>query len=123
MQKIKTGFTLIEALTALILISISMIFLMKCMIVSLHGVKNSNTRFTVNQILENKKNSLLGMKFSSPPLAAGERTERAGKTEIRIRITDISDGLKRISLEGSFGRYRTATDFFRSKLFREDKYE
>jgi len=123
MQIKKTGFTLIETIISIPLITISTLFLMKSMIVSIHGIKNSNTRFLVGQILENKKNSILGMKSGSPFLCAGNRMERDGDIKIRIEITDVSEALKKITLEGSGRGYTSISVFYRSENIREGQNE
>ena len=123
MHKKNRGFTLIEILISMLLITISTLFLLKCMMVSLNGVKNSNLRFMAGQILENKKNSLLGMASGSPLLCEGERVEKVDDIKIRIKITNISEFLKKIILVASGKGYRSVSVFYRSEIIWEGKNE
>lgn len=119
----ENGFTIIETLVSLILISFSALFLMKCMIVSLHGIKNSNLRFTIGQILENKKNSFLGEKFNSPLFREGDRSELSGDVLIRSTIIKINQNLKKIRLKGSSKNFSSILVFYKSGTIMEVKNE
>lgn len=119
----KKGFTIIETLISLILISFSTIFLMKCMIVSLHGIKNSNVRFTVGRILENKKNSFLGQRFNSPLLMEGDSVELSGDVLIRSNIIKLTPNLKKIKLKGTSKNFSSILVFYKSGVIMEVKNE
>ncbi len=119
METQKSGFTLIEILISITLISLSTLLLMKCMIVSLHGVKNSDLRFRVGLVLENKKNLLLGQKFKSPLCSEGTRTERTGNIIIRTSIINITHNLKKIVLKGSRNNFNLVLIFYKSGILRE----
>lgn len=119
METQKSGFTLIEILISITLISLSTLLLMKCMIVSLHGVKNSDLRFRVGLVLENKKNLLLGQKFKSPLFSEGTRKERTGNIMIRTSIINITHNLKKIVLKGSRNNFNLVLVFYKSGILRE----
>ncbi len=123
MRSKNSGFTLIETLISLILISFSTIFILKCSIISLNGIKNSNLRFKIGQLLENKKNLFLGEQFESPLLSAGKRTESLKGIFIRIKIDDVTPSLKKIILEGSGNNFKTALVFYRSEIVKEAIYD
>jgi len=123
METQKSGFTLIETLVSITLISLSTLFLMKCMIFALHGVKNSNLRFQVGMALENKKNSLLGQQLISPIFSEGSRIDRAGEVLIRTSIINISHNLKKITLKGSRNNFSSVLIFYKSGILREVRNE
>jgi len=117
------GFTLIEVLVSMILISFASIFLMKCMITSLNGIKNSNIRFRVINAIEIKKNRLMGQDFKSPHLSAGKTKESSGNVHVSTTIKDISSGLKKVTLAGMSEKYRIISVFHISESIREGKNE
>lgn len=123
METQRSGFTLVETLVSITLISLSTLFLMKCMIVTLNGVKNSNLRFRVGLVLQNKKNSLLGQRFVSPFFLEGIRKERNGEVLIRTTIINISHNLKKITLKGSRNNFISVLVFYKSKILREVRNE
>ena len=117
------GFTLIEVLVSMILISFASIFLMKCMITSLNSIKNSNIRFQVINAIEIKKTSLRVQNFKSPPLSEGKSKESSGNVHISTTIKDLSSGLKKVTLTGMSGKYRVISVFHISESIREGKDE
>ncbi len=117
------GFTLIEVLVSMILISFASIFLMKCMITSLNGIKNSNKRFRVINAIEIKKNRLMGQNFKSPCLSEGKSEESSDNIQITTIIKDLSLGLKKITLTGMSGKYRIVSIFHISESIKEGKDE
>ncbi|MCK5005210.1 MAG: type II secretion system protein [Candidatus Aminicenantes bacterium] len=119
METHKTGFTLIETLISITMISLSTLLLMKCMIVALHGVKNSDLRFRVGLVLENKKNSLLGQKYISPLFSEGTSMERTGDVMIITTIINITHNLKKIVLKGSRNNFNLVLVFYKSGILRE----
>jgi len=97
---------------------------MKCMISSLHETKNSNLRFTLTQSLQKKQNIFLGKKFKSKDLyKCDELIEQSGKILIAIRIEDLTETLKRITLKGTIHGHRKSVVFFKSDLIKEKEYE
>ncbi len=119
METQKSGFTIIETLISIMLISLSTLLLMKCMIVALHGVKNSNLRFEVNLALENKKNLFLGKTFISPLFSEGTTAEWEGDVMIRTSIVNITDNLKKIILKGSRKNFNAVLIFYKSGILKE----
>ncbi len=117
------GFTLVEVLVSMILISFASIFLMKCMITSLNSVKNSNLRFRVSRALDIKKNHLLSKSFNSVGLSEGVREENSDQIEIEISIMDLTPGLKKLTLTGRSGKFSTVSVFHISESIRGGKNE
>ena len=114
MKNISAGFTLIEILVSMVLISFSSMFMMKCMITSLNGVKNSNIRFLVSREIEIKKNILISKHFHSPDLREGIRDEISYQVSIKINIKDLLPGLKKLTLTGTLGKFRAVSIFYLS---------
>ena len=119
----RDGFTLVEVLVSMILISFASIFMMKCMITSLNSVKNSNIRFRVSRAIEIKKNYLMGKKFNSPELSGGSREENSDQVPMRINIKDLMRGLKILTLTGTLGKYRKVSVFHISESIKGGKNE
>ncbi len=114
------GFSLIEILISMMLISFSGIFLMKCMIASLQGMKNSNLRFTLTQFLKREQNIFLGMNFQSEALSeCNKYTKRYGKILLKVKIRNISGTLKKITLNGTMHGFKRSIVFYKSGLIRE----
>ena len=120
MKKEQKGFTLTESMVSLALISFSSIFIMKCIVVSLNGLKNSNARFAVEQALENRKNFLLGVDPASAFLSSGRQELHQGDILITVEISDIGPGIKRINVEGRKKDYNASRIFYRSEILRRD---
>jgi len=118
MTKRKKGFTLIEVLVSLTLIGFSSIFLMKCMVISLHQLKNSGIRFHVESALDGRMNDLAGKDFNSPELTAGKRTMEFNGVRLEIRITDTSPGLKRIMVQGEMAGFSSTSICTISKILK-----
>ena len=123
MKNREAGFTLVEILVSMILISFASMFMMKCMITSLNSVKNSNIRFQVSREIEIKKNTLLSKQFNSPELSEGIREENSNRINIEINIKDLTHGLKKLTLTGTLGKYRTAVVFHISGSIKGGKNE
>lgn len=120
MIKREKGFTLTEILVSMTLIGFSSIFLMKCMIISLHQLKNSGIRFHVTSTMEARRNYLSGKKFDSPELMQGKRTLNFNGVLLEIRITDTSPGLKNIFLHGEMEGFSSSSVFTISQLLKEE---
>jgi len=123
MKNREAGFTLVEILVSMILISFASMFMMKCIITSLNSVKNSNIRFQVSREIEIKKNILLSKKFNSPELLEGFRKENSNLIKIEINIIDLSPGLKKLTLTGTLGKYRAVVVFHISESIKGGKNE
>ena len=123
MKNREVGFTLVEILVSMILISFASMFLMKCMITSLNSVKNSNIRFQVSREIEIKKNTLLSKQFNSPELSEGIREENSNQINIKINIKDLTHKLKILTVTGTLRKYRTAVVFYISGSIKGGKNE
>ena len=116
MKRKRDGFTLTESLVSLLLAGLATIFIMKCLMVSINGMRNSRSKFSVEMALENRKNFLLGVEFHSPFLKPGNYDIRQGTIFIRIRVTDLEPALKRIRMTGTRKDYTSRTVFYRSEI-------
>ena len=123
MKNREAGFTLVEILVSMILISFASMFMMKCMITSLNSVKNSNIRFQVSREIEIKKNSLLSKQFNSPELSEGIREENPNRINIKTNIKDLIHGLKKLTVTGTLGKYRAVSVFHISGSIKGGKNE
>ncbi len=120
MKKSKNGFTLIEMLVSVTLISFSIMFLMKSSIVSLNLTKNSQTRFRLFQELRNKKEELQSYHYNSAKLTAGNSlVTTTGGIHFDIIITDLKPTLKQICINGELDKFHAKILFFKSKIIRE----
>ena len=124
-QKTK-GFTLIETIVSLLLVSMALVMACKIIVYTRVAHQKSRARFTLLQEMESHKNRLTAMPFEATQLKPGQYSIHEGELSITLSIEAISPTLKEVRMLGVHSRYRAATykiRFFKSKLFKEKLHD
>ncbi len=119
--KKENGFTLLEVIISLIVITIGVISLSRVIIFSLHFTKNCQKRFTLTQNYLNQQNTLLAKSFDAEELAQGSHSMPQKELKISWQVTKISDTLKKIELKVADKNIRKKGYFYKSKIIMEVK--
>lgn len=118
-RKRNAGFTLVEVMCSLLLVSLAMLFLMKVTVQVCHLNRQSYRRFYVNVLLDAKKNQLLSKSFESTLLKPGEYTESLQGCLLDWKIRDLDPSLKKVVLTIRKQEYYRKTFFYKSKYIKE----
>lgn len=110
------GFSLIEVLISLLIVSLAMISIVRCMTYSLAEYRKSVIRFNMVQEMENCRNRLLAKDFDSFDLGDGKYEKNGGRTALTWKIESLSTTLKRIKLSVSYNVYRRNIYFYKSRF-------
>jgi prepilin-type N-terminal cleavage/methylation domain-containing protein len=115
----KRGFTLVETLIALMLVTMAMLSSAMFLSFSLQQYRLSLIRFESAQKLENMKDRLLSSPFESGELADGCHSAQEEKWKTDWVVSALSGSLKRINIAVSGGKLKKTLVFYKSKLFLE----
>ena len=94
----QNGFTLIETLVSLLLVTLAVVFISKMLITGIEIQRKSEIRFHLLQEMENCKNELNSKPFGSIELKQGSYSKKVDPGNISWNIADISPTLKIIRL-------------------------
>lgn len=119
MKSSKKGFTLIETMVSLLLISYSIIFFLNTILFSMQEAGKSSIRFKVFQMIDIEKNRLLSLKFDSPELSEGSFSKEEERMLISKKIVNIDPELKKIFIKVRFKKFVSKDVFYRSKIIKE----
>lgn len=111
-----SGFTLIEVLISLLLVSLALVSITNIIGFALDGYRKSVIRFRMVEEIENCKNRLIAKSFDSIDLSAGSYGKKEGEIKITWNIKDLSPTLKRFSLSSSYKVYNRRIYFYKSKF-------
>jgi len=115
-KPIKNGFSLIELLISLLLITITFLSLCKIIFFSLEEIKVSSLKLRLENSCKNEKNQLLSLNFNSKRLNCVETTFIRNNIIFNLKIRDIGNSLKEILLTAKYKGYHFKQRFFKSKL-------
>ncbi|MEN8153579.1 MAG: prepilin-type N-terminal cleavage/methylation domain-containing protein [Acidobacteriota bacterium] len=121
MKRTKNGFTLIETLVSLLIISYSIIFFLNTILFSMQETGRSSVRFKVFQKIDFEKNRLLSIIFESPELTEGYSQKKENNMIISKQIVNRGPELKKIYIEVQYKNFISKIVFFRSKIIKEVK--
>lgn len=124
-QKTK-GFTLIETIISLLLVSMALLMACKIIVYTREAHQKSRARFSLLQEMESHKNRLMAMPFEATQLKPGKYSLHEGERSITLTIEVISPTLKVVRMFGVHTKYRAATykiRFYISKLFKEKSHD
>jgi prepilin-type N-terminal cleavage/methylation domain-containing protein len=113
------GFTLIETMIALVLVTMAMLFMAAALSHSHSQYRLSFKRFAVIQRLENLKNQLLSLPFDSAESAIGVHSVREERIRIVWVVSASSPALKRIEGTVFDPLTKRTLVFFKSKFLLE----
>jgi len=114
------GFTVVEVLISLMLISFSLMSISLFIIYGLDGFVKSGIKFKMTGEIENRRNLLSGKAFDSIDLKSGIYSEETSLFLVRWDIRDVSPTLKYIRISVTY-KYKTGTYdkqlfFYKSKF-------
>lgn len=115
MKEWNDGFSLVETLTAVLLVTLTLLFLMKASVVSLHSLRNSGSRFRVSIELSNRKHAIQGNGFDQAAAASDRLVIQKGSFQLRESIIAVNRDLKKITLTGSTGNHTDRLEFYLSR--------
>lgn len=121
MRKKKRGFTIIEVLFSLLIISLALVFISKVIINSINLNKKSHIKFNILQKFECQKNTLISKPFYSTDLRIGNFSKRDGRFKLSWKIENVTESLKKINLSVSYKILKKQAYFLKSKFIREVK--
>ena len=113
------GFTLVETLIALMLVTMAILSSAMFLSFSLQQYRLSLVRFESAQKLENLKNRLLSSPFESGELTDGSHSAPEEKWKTDWVVSAVSGSLKRIDAAVFGGKLKKNLVFYKSKLFLE----
>jgi len=125
-MKQKKGFLLIEAIIALLLVSLAFIMIAQIMSFAVDAQQKSQLRFTMLATLEYQQNLLISNPFDSPALTVGHHSRTEGNLTITWSVKDLSVALKEIDLAIGHARYalfKRSLHFYKSSILKENKYD
>ena len=111
----ENGFTLIEILVSLLLVTLAVIFISETLIAGIEIQRKSGIRFHLLQEMENCKNELNAKPFDSLELKQGSYAKKVDPGNLSWDITDISPTLKIIRLFISSKGAAKRSYFYKSK--------
>ena len=115
-DKKSKGFSLIEVLFSLLIVSLALISIGRCITYSLAEQRKSVIRFTMVQEMENCINSLLAKDFASLDLSDGNYEKVEREIAFTWKIESLSTTLKRVKLSVSYNVYKKKVYFYKSKF-------
>jgi prepilin-type N-terminal cleavage/methylation domain-containing protein len=109
------GFTLVETLVSLLLVTLAVVFISNTLITAIEIQRNSEIRFRLFQEMENCKNELNCKPFDAFELKQGSYSKEVDLGKISWQITDISPTLKILRLFISSKKAAKRSYFYKSK--------
>ena len=110
------GFSLIEVLISLLLVSLTMISIVRCITYSLTEYRKSVTRFHMVQEMENCRNSLLAKDFDLLDTGTGTYETTGGRIALTWKVENLSSTLKRVEISVSYGVFKRNIYFYKSRF-------
>ena len=115
------GFTLVETLFSLLLISLAILLITRIIICALDGHKKSQIRFKTLQEIEFCKNQLLSKPFDSVELEEGSYSKEENHFKMKWIIKSITPTLKIIDLWVSYRGLTKRAYFYRSQYIKNNQ--
>ncbi len=107
-----SGFTIIETLFSLLLISLALMSIAQMITAAIDAQKKSNLRFMIQQKIEYCQNQLVSKSFAAAELEAGSYSTEENPLKIYWDIKNISPTLKLIHLSVSYKMKMTKKAYF-----------
>jgi prepilin-type N-terminal cleavage/methylation domain-containing protein len=117
----KKGFTLIETLMALALLTLTVLFSVRIMVFALDQSQKAALRFRLIEKLANYKNYLSALPFAAPDLNAGSHRQESQGLIVTWHVEPAEAGLKRINLLVAGPNYSLPLTFYKSHFIQEVK--
>jgi len=117
------GFTVIETLVSLTVISMGLLFMARVITFAHDHGRKAGLRFDILQTTDSHKQRLLSLPFQDRELAEGGHSQRQGHFTIRWSIDSPESGLKRIRLVVVAARCGRSLTFYKSEWIKEVKHD
>ena len=115
------GFTIIETLFSLLLISLALMSIAQMITAAIDAQKKSNLRFMMQQKIENYQNQLVSKSFAAVELEEGSYSNEEFPLKINWEIKNISPTLKLILLSVSYKKITKKAYFYISKYIKNNE--
>jgi Tfp pilus assembly protein PilV len=112
------GFTIIETLFSLLLISLALMSISQMITAAIDAQKKSTLRFNMQQKIEYCRAKLVSTSFTAAELEEGSYSSPAPPLKINWDIKDISPTLKLIHLSVSYKKITKQAYFYISKYIK-----
>lgn len=119
MKNAKNGFSLIETVVSLLMVSLGLLLIGKIIVLSFDAGKKSLYRFRLQQKHEYCRDLLLSKPFSSTELHWGSHSQPEDNFLTRWVVSDVEPGLKKIELTISYKQLTQKSILYKSKYIRE----
>jgi prepilin-type N-terminal cleavage/methylation domain-containing protein len=115
------GFTLIETLVMLTLLSVALLFSARTTFHALHQERQAAFRFRLMETGDWHKHYLSSLPFLAPELGDGAHSLFGGEFAVSWQVQTVAPGLKRVRLLAAGGRHSLAIVFHKSNFIQEVK--
>jgi Tfp pilus assembly protein PilV len=115
------GFTIIETLFSLLLISLALMSIAQMITDAIDAQRKSNLRFMMQQKIENYQNQLVSKSFAAVELEEGSYSNEEFPLKINWEIKNISPTLKLILLSVSYKKITKKAYFYISKYIKNNE--
>jgi Tfp pilus assembly protein PilV len=116
-----SGFTIIETLFSLLLISLALMSISQMITAAIGAQKKSSLRFNMQQKIEYCRNQLLSKSFAAAELEEGSYSTAENPLKINWDIKDISPTLKFIHLSVSYKKITKKAYFYKSRYIKNNE--
>lgn len=116
-----SGFTIIETLFSLLLISLALMSIAQMITAAIDAQKKAALRFNMQQKIEYCRNQLVSKSFAAAELEEGSYTNAEPPLKIKWDIQDISPTLKSIHLSVSYKKITKKAYFYISKHIKNNE--
>jgi Tfp pilus assembly protein PilV len=114
-----SGFTLVETMVTLVLVLMGVVLISKTLIFGLDSLKRSRLRLQLQESIQSQCQALMSRPYDSSDLAPGPKTKPEPPFRIHWDVSEISPGLKRVSVSAGNGRLTVRTYFYKSKYIKD----
>ena len=116
-----SGFTIIETLFSLLLISLALMSISQMITAAIGAQKKSSLRFNMQQKIEYCRNQLLSKSFAAAELEEGSYSTAENPLKINWDIKNISPTLKFIHLSVSYKKITKKAYFYKSRYIKNNE--
>jgi len=116
-----SGFTIIETLFSLLLISLALVSISQMITAAIDAQKKSTLRFNMQQKIEYCRNQLVSKSFAAAELEEGSYSIVETPLKINWDIKNISPALKLIHLSVSYKKITKKAYFYISKYIKNNE--
>jgi Tfp pilus assembly protein PilV len=116
-----SGFTIIETLFSLLLISLALVSISQMITAAIDAQRKSTIRFNMQQKIEYCRNQLVSKSFAAAELEEGSYSTAENPLKINWDIKNISPTLKLIHLSVSYKKITKKAYFYKSMYIKNNE--